>query len=260
MRKFFIKNVTDKNVGVRLNVSPNDELGNLGHEAAVSIEGGSLTMCLSPEDGVTIPQGTVSTSEGFDLPEDGIYAIEINGVLQPHYFTPAKLLEAFNGKHPSKVKFSLETNQNKITCEGATNQVSLFINLSYRGESGGIITVYDDDTDELISDVQGYYLNYPENDISQLFDSSKLPGLSIEAETISETTDYEDYHTTRQLISYRNHGSSPVRLRIEVTNTDESLPESFVVHEMEFHHNPTFNNIEEQESRIIYGVCLAASQ
>ena len=108
MNRFLLKNDTTENVNARVTVSPSDELGNLGHDAATVIEGDRLTTCLAPT-AVALPEPTGFRSQCFELNDNGRYAVEINGVVQPYAFTPADLMDCFNGQHESLVRF-LECN------------------------------------------------------------------------------------------------------------------------------------------------------
>lgn len=104
MKRFLLKNDTIDNVSARLTVTPSDELGNLGHTAATIIEENKLTTCLAPTV-ITLPEPTKYRSDCFELSDDGLYAVEINGVVQPYAFTPTDLLDAFNGMHESNIMF-----------------------------------------------------------------------------------------------------------------------------------------------------------
>ena len=110
MNRFLLKNDTTDNVSARVTVSPSDELGNLGHEGATVIEGDRLTTCLAPT-AVALPDPTGHRSQCFELNDEGRYAVEINGVVQPFAFAPADLLDCFNGEHESLVRF-LECSEN----------------------------------------------------------------------------------------------------------------------------------------------------
>lgn len=104
MNRFLFKNDTAENITASISVTPSDELGNLGHTAATIIEENKLTTCLAPTV-ITLPEPTKYRSDCFELSDDGLYAVEINGVVQPYAFTPTDLLDAFNGMHESKIKF-----------------------------------------------------------------------------------------------------------------------------------------------------------
>ena len=119
MNRFLLKNDTTENVNARVTVSPSDELGNLGHDAATVIEGDRLTTCLAPT-AVALPEPTGFRSQCFELNDNGRYAVEINGVVQPYAFTPADLMDCFNGQHESLVRF-LECTEDK--CAGAINKL-----------------------------------------------------------------------------------------------------------------------------------------
>lgn len=360
MNRFLLKNDTTENVSARVTVSPSDELGNLGHDAATVIEGDRLTTCLAPT-AVALPEPTGFRSQCFELNDNGRYAVEINGVVQPYAFTPADLLDCFNGQHESSVRFlecsenaclnatptcdtggiwepfnifvngveypdgfgneklremfDLEydgelhcifTNKTKdylkisfteiylnvhdhgwrlnknptlkysgedrtldfclapaepkpsISCDGATNQVSLYHTLPWVGESGAIITIYNDDTGEEVINIQGYYLNYPDYDMSKLINPN-VDYVTAIPYSDSLTTEYDNYRTTTQGVSYRNTSSEPLRLRIEVNNYGGGSDawNGFVNPETEFHHNPTFNTIYESSEKTIHVVCLA---
>ena len=95
MNRFLLKNDTTENVSARVTVTPSDELGNLGHDAATVIEGDRLTTCLAPT-AVALPEPTGFRSQCFELNDNGRYAVEINGVVQPYAFTPADLMDCFN--------------------------------------------------------------------------------------------------------------------------------------------------------------------
>ena len=104
MNRFLLKNDTTENVSARVSMSPSDELGNLGHEGATVIEEGRLTTCLAPTS-VALPDPTGHRSQCFELKDEGRYAIEINGVIQPYAFSPADLMDCFNGEHDSQIRF-----------------------------------------------------------------------------------------------------------------------------------------------------------
>lgn len=110
MNRFLLKNDTTENVSARVSISPSDELGNLGHEGATVIEDGRLTTCLAPT-AVALPDPTGHRSQCFELKDEGRYAIEINGVIQPYAFSPVDLLDCFNGEHESQIRF-LECSEN----------------------------------------------------------------------------------------------------------------------------------------------------
>lgn len=110
MNRFLLKNDTTENVSARVTVSPSDELGNLGHDAATVIEGDRLTTCLAPT-AVALPDPTGHRSQCFELKDEGRYAIEINGVIQPYAFSPTDLMDCFNGEHESQIRF-LECSEN----------------------------------------------------------------------------------------------------------------------------------------------------
>lgn len=110
MNRFLLKNDTAENVSARVTVSPSDELGNLGHEGATIIEDDRLTTCLAPSTGA-LPEPTSHRSQCFELKDEGRYAVEINGVVQPYAFSPTDLMDCFNGQHDSKVRF-LECSEN----------------------------------------------------------------------------------------------------------------------------------------------------
>ena len=145
----------------------------------------------------------------------------------------------------------------QISCDGANEQVSINVSLSWQGESGGAITVYNDETNEIISEIQGYYLDLPDYNMANET-SPQIEYISTIAETSSSSTEYENYRTTQQLITYRNKSSAPIRLRIEILNYEQDrFPKTFIGEETEFHHNPTFALMEETSQRAVYGVCLA---
>lgn len=145
----------------------------------------------------------------------------------------------------------------EISCDGANEQVSINVSLSWQGESGGAITVYNDETNEIISEIQGYYLDLPDYNMANET-SPQIEYISTIAETSSSSTEYENYRTTQQLITYRNKSSAPIRLRIEILNYEQDrFPKTFIGEETEFHHNPTFALMEETSQRAVYGVCLA---
>lgn len=256
MNRFLLKNDTTENVSARVTVSPSDELGNLGHDAATVIEGDRLTTCLAPT-AVALPEPTGHRSQCFELNDNGRYAVEINGVVQPYAFTPADLMDCFNGQHESQVRF-LECMRPAISCDGATNQVSLYHSLSWVGESDTIFAIFNDDTGEEVISIQGYYLNYPDYDMSKLINPN-VDYVTAIPYTDSSTTEYDNYRTTTQGVTYRNTSSEPLRLRIEVSNYGGGGDawDGFVNPETELHHNPTFNTIFESSEKTIHVVCLA---
>lgn len=258
MNRFLLKNDTTENVSARVTVSPSDELGNLGHDAATVIEGDRLTTCLAPT-AVDLPEPTGHRSQCFELNDNGRYAVEINGVVQPYAFTPADLMDCFNGQHESQVRF-LECMRPAISCDGANSQVSVFMSLPWQGESGGAINLYNDETNELISEIQGYYLNPPDYNMADRL-SPDVTYITANSEGNSTQTDYGNYRVTQQLISYRNTTDNPVRLRFEILHSSENeFPKTIFTEETEFHHNPTLFLIEETQDYSVYGVCLAPAE
>lgn len=124
MKQYILKNDTQENVSARVTVTPSDELNNLGHEGATVIEGDRLTTCLSPTVNEMLPPVS-HRSDCFELPEEGRYAVEINGVIVPFAFTATDLLDCFNGTHESGVQFKPCAVKPEISCAGATNQAFL---------------------------------------------------------------------------------------------------------------------------------------
>ena len=258
MNRFLLKNDTTENVSARVTVSPSDELGNLGHDAATVIEGDRLTTCLAPT-AVAFPEPTGHRSQCFELNDNGRYAVEINGVVQPYAFTPADLMNCFNGQHESQVRF-LECMRPAISCDGANSQVSVFMSLPWQAESGGAINLYNDETNELISEIQGYYLRPPDYNMADRL-SPDVTYITANSEGNSTQTDYGNYRVTQQLISYRNTTDNPVRLRFEILHSSENeFPKTIFTEETEFHHNPTLFLIEETQDYSVYGVCLAPAE
>ena len=258
MNRFLLKNDTTENVSARVTVSPSDELGNLGHDAATVIEGDRLTTCLAPT-AVAFPEPTGHRSQCFELNDNGRYAVEINGVVQPYAFTPADLMDCFNGQHESQVRF-LECMRPAISCDGANSQVSVFMSLPWQAESGGAINLYNDETNELISEIQGYYLSPPDYNMADRL-SPDVTYITANSEGNSTQTDYGNYRVTQQLISYRNTTDNPVRLRFEILHSSENeFPKTIFTEETEFHHNPTLFLIEETQDYSVYGVCLAPAE
>ncbi len=258
MNRFLLKNDTTENVSARVTVTPSDELGNLGHDAATVIEGDRLTTCLAPT-AVALPEPTGNRSQCFELNDDGRYAVEINGVVQPYAFTPADLMDCFNGQHESQVRF-LECMRPAISCDGANSQVSVFMSLPWQAESGGAINLYNDETNELISEIQGYYLSPPDYNMADRL-SPDVTYITANSEGNSTQTDYGNYRVTQQLISYRNTTDNPVRLRFEILHSSENeFPKTIFTEETEFHHNPTLFLIEETQDYSVYGVCLAPAE
>ena len=258
MNRFLLKNDTTENVSARVSISPSDELGNLGHEGATVIEGDRLTTCLAPT-AVAFPEPTGHRSQCFELNDNGRYAVEINGVVQPYAFTPADLMNCFNGQHESQVRF-LECMRPAISCDGANSQVSVFMSLPWQAESGGAINLYNDETNELISEIQGYYLSPPDYNMADRL-SPDVTYITANSEGNSTQTDYGNYRVTQQLISYRNTTDNPVRLRFEILHSSENeFPKTIFTEETEFHHNPTLFLIEETQDYSVYGVCLAPAE
>ena len=123
--KLLIKNPQLQNVGVRIINGPDMLFDNLGPDGAV-VEGNKETsICLAPT-AVALPEPTGFRSQCFELNDNGRYAVEINGVVQPYAFTPADLMDCFNGQHESLVRF-LECNEPKpeISCDGAVPVLKL---------------------------------------------------------------------------------------------------------------------------------------
>ena len=118
MNRFLLKNDTTENVSARVTVSPSDELGNLGHDAATVIEGDRLTTCLAPT-AVALPDPVNHKSECFELDDRGLYAVEVNGIVQPYAFKPSDLLDAFSGSHVTGIQFKLCDDNPGISCAGA---------------------------------------------------------------------------------------------------------------------------------------------
>ena len=124
MKQYILKTDTQENVSARVTVTPSDELANLGHEGATVIEGDRLTTCLAPTLNEMLPPVS-HRSSCFELPEEGRYAVEINGVIVPFAFTALDLLDCFNGTHESGVQFKPCAVKPEINCAGATNQAFL---------------------------------------------------------------------------------------------------------------------------------------
>lgn len=256
--KLLIKNPQLQNVGVRIINGPDILFDNLGPDGAV-VEGNKETsICLAPT-AVALPEPTGHRSQCFELNDEGRYAVEINGVVQPYAFTPADLMDCFNGQHESQVRF-LECMRPAISCDGANSQVSVFMSLPWQAESGGAINLYNDETNELISEIQGYYLSPPDYNMADRL-SPDVTYITANSEGNSTQTDYGNYRVTQQLISYRNTTDNPVRLRFEILHSSENeFPKTIFTEETEFHHNPTLFLIEETQDYSVYGVCLAPAE
>ncbi len=202
MNRFLLKNDTTENVNARVTVSPNDELGNLGHDAATVIEGDRLTTCLAPT-AVALPEPTGFRSQCFELNDNGRYAVEINGVVQPYAFTPADLMDCFNGQHESLVRF-LECNEPKpeISCEGATTEAYIAFNgwdsAEYDVEINGVTARVVVTTPSDI--VSAYLESVPDANLEGLYAS----GGRSSTDTLYNTNETTDYRIRIMPISSEN--------------------------------------------------------
>ena len=226
MNRFLLKNDTTDNVSARVTVSPSDELGNLGHEGATVIEGDRLTTCLAPT-AVALPDPTGHRSQCFELNDNGRYAVEINGVVQPYAFTPADLMDCFNGQHESLVRF-LECNEPKpeISCEGATTEAYIAYNgwdsAEYDVEINGVTARVVVTTPSDI--VSAYLESVPDANLEGLYAS----GGSSSTHTLYNTNETTDYRIRIMPISSENLTEEELIAKFN-GNVWENLPQ-----------NPTF--------------------
>lgn len=124
MNNIFIKNPTDENLGFLIKKSESAIISNSGPEGAIAIDDHVGSICLSPLTAV-IPANDDSISPCIGLGEDDIFAIEINGVMVPHYFKPEHLPQYFNANpvHGIRIDWCTEGMQpmivrNSVTGEG----------------------------------------------------------------------------------------------------------------------------------------------
>lgn len=95
MTKLFVLNTSPKNAGININGGETLNLVNEGLDGAVSTvdNNGVLTtsMCLAPFTDVSIPPST-----GGEIELDGVFVVQVDGAVIPHYFTAEQLAEYFD--------------------------------------------------------------------------------------------------------------------------------------------------------------------
>lgn len=104
MRVYLIKNKSDKYQQTTLQVNPSDELSNEGFEESVEIRNNELNLQHTPE-ARDYPEPNNHTSDCFELDGNGLYAVEIDGVVIPYYFRPEQLPKFFNRANPQQLMF-----------------------------------------------------------------------------------------------------------------------------------------------------------
>ena len=210
--KLLIKNPQLQNVGVRIINGPDILFDNLGPDGAV-VEGNKETsICLAPT-AVALPEPTGFRSQCFELNDNGRYAVEINGVVQPYAFTPTDLMDCFNGQHESLVRF-LECNEPKpeISCDGA---VPVF-EAKTSFETNVIEVSVDDGPRVDIFSAEGIYVSFmpgnPGADIRFNLDGSDPKRVRVRASRdiglyVNPLTGFDQINTNKAYTLYDRNGA-----------------------------------------------------
>lgn len=258
MKTYFIQNPSETdNRSVRVKMSPSEGLENQGPEGATVIEGDTLTTCLAPTT-VTINEPEAFKSDIFELSEDNKYVVEVNGVVVPFIFTPDQLPLYFDGSEARPSIQFKEYVKPMISCVGAGSSVTLILDLYWNGESGGSINFFDDETNEGIGGVQGYYVNLTSpisNTMAKVIMSSGTTSVTCDEEPMEINWDGPQNHF-RQKITFINNKSAPLRLRADVYyGFNNEWSETKVT--MAAPNNPTFVVSETTANVSVSKVCLA---
>jgi hypothetical protein len=146
-----------------------------------------------------------------------------------------------------------------ISCDGATNDVTLDLSITYAGESGGAIWIDDADSGSQLFDVQGYYIQSTDpNGMASLInhDQTYFEVVAITPCVVTENSN--STRTATQTVKLRNLESyRPLRLRMGISSTQTpngdlmgativQSPASAVI-------NPTFTIVSDTE----INVCLS---
>ncbi len=159
----------------------------------------------------------------------------------------------------SAVDFCLSKTSPVIQCDGATNDVTLDLSITYAGESGGAIWIDDADSRSQLFDVQGYYIQSTDpNGMASLInhDQTYFEVVAITPCVVTENSN--STRTATQTVKLRNLESyRPLRLRMGISSTQTpngdlmgativQSPASAVI-------NPTFTIVSDTE----INVCLS---
>ncbi len=113
---------------------------------------------------------------------------------------------------------------NGISCMGAIDSVTVDLGIYYNGETGGTLTVYNDETDDYLGDVQGYMVNPGTSEAGTLArvlvtSGSRGDLFFITEEDMTEISLLDDpleqssYHQRFSIVKVTD---SPLRLRFEL--------------------------------------------
>lgn len=105
MRVYLIKNKSTNHQVTRMLINPSEELDHLGVDGSVEINDNELTLTHSPE-ALGYPEASGHQTECFELDNNGLYAVEVDGVVIPFAFTPEQLPKYFNRKNPEQLMFT----------------------------------------------------------------------------------------------------------------------------------------------------------
>ena len=104
MRVYLIKNKSSDYKATSVDINPSESLANVGVEGSVEIQGNSLALLNSPES-TSYPPASTSKTECFEIDDNGLYAVEIDGVVVPLSFRASQLTKYFNWDNPTQIVF-----------------------------------------------------------------------------------------------------------------------------------------------------------
>lgn len=104
MRVYLIKNKNASSKITKLTIQPEEEILHAGVEGSVEVSGENIVLTHAPQ-ALGYPKATSHETDCFELDDDGIYAVEIDGVVQPYAFKAEQLPRYFNRKNPDQLMF-----------------------------------------------------------------------------------------------------------------------------------------------------------